>query len=163
MEFLDARRLTGPNLIMDRQGAILDVGCSVAEAKQLLPVWQSNVSRMLAELGWDVPAFESRLLVGGVSLAFSAPVDTLYAASEINEWAWAVSAAALGEPVEVPDFEATVAAIRESAAEESNPRLLHLRTGSNRVASHPSGTFQNLVIFYYSLYLFCITYSIAFK
>ncbi len=126
MEFLDARRLTGPSLIFDGPGSILDVSCSSEEAERLIPVWQANVARMLAELGWDEAMFASRKLLGGVSMAFSAPIDALYAASEINEWAWAASAQQLGEDVELPDYEETATAIRASIAEEANPRLMRL-------------------------------------
>ncbi len=126
MEFLDARRLTGPSLIFDGPGAILDVSCSAEEADQLIPVWQANVERMLAELGWSEAEFSSRKLLGGVSMAFSAPIDTLYAASEINEWAWAASAHELGEDVELPEFQETVDSIRNSIAEEANPPLIRL-------------------------------------
>ena len=43
MEFLDARRLTGPNLIFGGPGSILDVACTPDEAEQLVPVWADNV------------------------------------------------------------------------------------------------------------------------
>lgn len=126
MEFLDARRLTGPSLIFDGPGAILDVSCTAEEADRLIPVWQANVERMLAELGWSEVGFSSRKLLGGVSMAFSASIDALYAASEVNEWAWAASAHELGEEVELPDFEETAKTIRASAAEEANPQLMRL-------------------------------------
>lgn len=126
MEFLDARRLTGPSLIFDGPGAILDVRCTPAEADRLVPLWQHNVTRMLSELGWQEATFASQKLLGGVSMAFSAPIDALYAASEINEWAWAASASELGVAVEKPDFDATVATLREAIAEEANPELMRL-------------------------------------
>jgi cyanophycin synthetase len=126
VEFLDARRLTGPSLIFDGPGAILDVACSAEEADRLIPIWRANVERMLTELGWSEAEFSSRKLQGGVSMAFSAPIDALYAASEINEWAWAAGAHELGEDVELPDFDATLGAIRESTAEEANPKLMRL-------------------------------------
>lgn len=126
MEFLDARRLTGPSLIFDGPGAILDVRCSSSDAARLVPVWRRNVEHILTDLGWEEPSFASRTFLGGVSMAFAACVDALYAASEINEWAWAASANELGEPVELPDFAATVTAIRATAAEEANPDLLRL-------------------------------------
>jgi len=132
MEFLDARRLTGPSLIFAGPGSILDVSCTAEEADRLIPIWQVNVARMLAELGWDEAAFASGKLLGGVSLAFSAPIDALYAATEINEWAWAASAEQLGEDIERPDFAAAVAAIRAAAAEESNPALMRLIAGADR-------------------------------
>jgi cyanophycin synthetase len=126
MEFIDARRLTGPSLIFDGPGSILDVACSDLEADRLIPVWQSNVERMVTRLGWDDVHFASRKLLGGASMAFSAPIDALYAASQINEWAWAASAHQLHEDVELPDFDETVGEIRSAIAEEANPRLMQL-------------------------------------
>lgn len=126
MEFLDARRLTGPSLIFDGPGSILDVRCSADEAERLVPAWEKNVRRMLAELGWHEAKFASRKLIGGVSMAFSAPIDALYAATEINEWAWAASASELGEDIDVAPFEETAAAVRASADEEANSDLMRL-------------------------------------
>jgi len=125
VEFLDARRLTGPSLLADVPGAILDVGCSAAEADRLIPVWTRHVKRMLLEVGWSDCEFSSVKLSGGVSLFFSAAIDALYAASEINEWAWAACDAELNGAPE-PDYAETLAALRASIAEESNPALLQL-------------------------------------
>ncbi len=126
MEFLDARRLTGPCLVLDKPGSILDVACSEERAREFIPLWQREVARMHAALGWQHPEFNATPLIGGVSLAFTAPLDALYAASELNEWAYA-SCAHLLDGAEVPDFEQTLEALRQSAAEESNPRLLEVQ------------------------------------
>lgn len=126
MEFLDARRLTGPSLIFDEPGSILDVRCTPEEADRLIPVWADHVARMLEVLDWPSARFASLKLRGGVSLAFSASIDALYAASEINEWAWAASACELGVSTEEPDFDEAVKAIRASAAEEANEELMWL-------------------------------------
>lgn len=126
MEFLDARRLTGPSLLLDEPGSILDVRCTRAEADRLIPLWANNVSHVLEELDWPSARFSTLHLVGGVSLAFTAPVDALYTASEINEWAWAASAFELGVSADEPDFDEAVAAIRAAAKEESNAELMWL-------------------------------------
>ncbi len=125
MEFLDARRLTGPSLLANVPGAILDVACSEAEANRLIPAWTRLVTRMLADLEWGDCDISTVKLSGGVSLFFSAAIDALYAASEINEWAWAACNAELNGAVE-PDYEAALATIRAAIAEESNPALLQL-------------------------------------
>jgi UDP-N-acetylmuramyl tripeptide synthase len=127
MEFLDARRLTGPSLLLDGPGAVLDVRCTREDADRLVPVWADQVARVLEELEWPSAQFSVVHLVGGVSLAFTAPIDALYAAAEINEWAWAASAFELGATTDAPDFDAAVAAIRASAQEESNAELLWLQ------------------------------------
>ncbi len=129
MEFLDARRLTGPSLLADVPGAILDVACSAADADRLIPVWTRHVERMLADLDWTHCQFSSVKLSGGVSLFFSAAIDALYAASEINEWAWAACDAELNGADE-PDYAETLATIRASIAEEANPALLQLEAES---------------------------------
>jgi hypothetical protein len=126
MEFIDARRLTGPNVVFHSVGSILDVACTPDEADLLIPVWADNVGRMLEALDWPSAEFAFVKLQGGISLAFSAPVDQLYAASEINEWAWAASAFELGVSQDEPDFEETLLALQKSAAEEANVELMWL-------------------------------------
>jgi cyanophycin synthetase len=126
MEFLDARRLTGPNVIFDGVGSILDVACTAEEGARLVPVWAANVGRMLEALDWPSAEFAFVNLQGGISLAFTAPIDQLYAASEINQWAWAASAFELGASQEEPEFDEAVATLRQSAADEANIELLWL-------------------------------------
>lgn len=126
MEFLDARRLTGPSLLLDGPGTILDVSCTPEEADKLIPVWANHVGRMLEALDWPSARMASQTMSGGVSLAFSASIDALYTATAINEWAWAASAFELGAADEQPDFNAAIAAARASAAEETNDELMWL-------------------------------------
>jgi UDP-N-acetylmuramyl tripeptide synthase len=125
MEFLDARRLTGPSLLFDKPGAILDVRCSASDADRLIPVWENHIQHMLAELGWSDYETRALKLLGGVSLAFTSPIDTLYAASEVNEWAWAACDNELNG-ADAPDFVKALADIRSSAKEESNVELIQL-------------------------------------
>ena len=125
MEFLDARRLTGPSLLFDVPGTILDVQCTSEEAEQLIPLWENHVRRMLAELGWNDCEYQSVKLLGGVSLGFTAPIDALYAASEVNEWAWAAIDAEINGAQE-PIFSEAAATLRASADEEANPDLIRL-------------------------------------
>ena len=125
MEFIDARRLTGPSLLFDKPGAILDVRCSAGDADRLIPVWEKHIRHMLAELGWADYELHALKLLGGVSLAFTSPIDTLYAASEVNEWAWAACDNELNGS-DAPDFAKALADIRSSAEEESNAELLQL-------------------------------------
>ncbi len=125
MQFLDARRLTGPSLLFDTHGSVLDIACSDDEAGRLVPAWKKHVERMLAELGWSDVEFATAKLVGGVSLGFTAPLDALYAASAINEWAWAACDQELNG-TDAPEFSAALAEIRDAIAEEANPALIEL-------------------------------------
>ena len=134
MQFLDARRLTGPSLLFDTHGSVLDIACSADESDRLVAAWKKHVERMLAELGWNDVEFAAAKLAGGVSLAFTAPLDALYAASAINEWAWAACDHELNG-ADAPDFAAALAEIRNAIAEEANPALLDLeaRAAANGV------------------------------
>ena len=125
MDFLDARRLTGPSLLFDVPGTILDIACTADETQQLIPVWEKHVRHMLAKIGWHDCKFASLPLLGGVSMGFTAPVDALYAASEINEWAWAACDAELND-ADKPDFEESLAVLKKAIAEEANPELMQL-------------------------------------
>ena len=125
MEFLDARRLTGPSLLWDKPGSILDISCTAAESEQLITVWEQHVRRMLHAVGWSRESTCHWRLSGGVSLAFSAPIDVLYAASAINEWAWACCESDL-TGTDMPDFDTAIAAISAAIEEEVNPPLLRL-------------------------------------
>ena len=129
MDYLDARRLTGPNLLWGEAGSILDVGCSPDEVAGVAEVWERAVRELLAAVGWPHERLCTKALTGGVSLAFSAPIDALYAATEINEYAWAViEANAAGS--EVPSVEATASRIRAEIDAEVNPRLLALKAAA---------------------------------
>ena len=125
MEFLEARRLTGPNVLWDKESAILDVSCTAEEADHLIPYCENQVRVMLDAVGWRNESVTHIRLAGGVSIAFSAPIDALYSASAIAEWAWACCDTEFnGAPA--PDFAATVAEINNAIAEEINPPLMAL-------------------------------------
>ena len=132
MRFLDARRLTGPSILFDSHGAILDVACTTAEAEKLIPIWEKHVRRMLDEIGWQDAEFASVILKGGVSMAFTAPVDALYAASGINEWAWAACDHEING-ADAVDFDEALETTRKAIEEEANPELIRME---QRAAEH---------------------------
>jgi len=133
MEFLDARRITGPSLLWNKPGSILDVRCTAEETRALVPLWERSVRQMLDAVGWGDEETCHWPLSGGVSLAFSAPIDALYAASAINEWAWASCEAELAAGDDDPaDFDETAANLREAIAEEKNPSLLSLEEAARQ-------------------------------
>ena len=130
MEYIDARRLTGPSLLWDKPGSILDVRCSEDEAQRLIPFWERQIRRMLAAVGWEGESTCSWTLSEGVSLAFSAPIDALYAASAINEWAWACCDHEFNG-ADAQDFDEAAERIKHEIAEERNPALLKLEAAAN--------------------------------
>ncbi|HNR92434.1 MAG TPA: Mur ligase family protein [Dokdonella sp.] len=54
----------------------------------MLDAWRARVGAMRAMLGWPQGAVVARVHRGGASLAFTAPIDQLLTATEVNEWAW---------------------------------------------------------------------------
>ena len=129
MEFLDARRLTGPNVLWNKSGAILDIACTTEEADLLIPFCEDRIQRMLNAVGWGDESICNLRLLGGISIAFSAPIDALYAASAINEWVWACCDAEFND-AQVLDFDEKVVEICAAIAEEVNPALLALQAAA---------------------------------
>ena len=85
MPFEDSRRLTGGNLFFASTGAVLEARGEVDEP--LLAAWRTRVERAGARLGWGRPQSVVRRHAGGASLAIAAPIDQLFLATEVNEWA----------------------------------------------------------------------------
>lgn len=85
--FEDSRRLTGANLYFDGPGAALETAPGLAFDDAALRRWRENIVRVRAALGWADGAILVCEHATGASLAFEAPLDRLYAATEANEWA----------------------------------------------------------------------------
>ena len=135
MQILDSRRLTGPGLLLDRAGAVLEVALPEGPAGDAAVTrWREELERLLAALGWAGETIAVRRFPGGASLAFTAPPDALYAATEVNEQAWAAAMAQLTRPDGggPPPFEEGVARLAGEIARESNPALLALRAEAGR-------------------------------
>lgn len=127
----DSRRLTGPNLLSDRPGAILEVTVSGYPVERVIATWTAHARRLLDAVGWNAEAKYTRPFEGGANLALSAPIDALYAATEVNEAAWDATVAEItGEAVE--DTGDVVARLNTYIADEQNPALLHLRDAAKK-------------------------------
>ena len=84
----------GGNLFFAGTGAVLEtVGVEIDDA--LLSGWRARVERARRHLDWDkaapgsplAPAIVARRHAAGASLALQAPIDQLFTATELNEWA----------------------------------------------------------------------------
>jgi cyanophycin synthetase len=125
MNILDSRRLTGPGLLLDGPGVVLDIRLEQPETERVVTAWQNATHHLLQAVDWKDESLASRTFPGGVSLAFTAPIDGLYAATELNERAWAAAAAELrGE--KPPDFRAAVAGLLDEIEHERNPVLVEI-------------------------------------
>ena len=137
--FEDSRRLTGANLYFDGAGAALETARGLAFDDAVLQRWRANVSRLRMALDWPDGAVFVREHATGASLAFEAPPDQLYTATEANEWALH---AALGQRADDTPVDADSATprphvahfddgealrrLRELAQAEAKPHLLGL-------------------------------------
>lgn len=129
-ELQDSRRLTGPNLLVDGPGAVIDGTVEGVDVTVFLDAWRRHAREVLDAVGWSHHGTAERPYTGGVTAFLSAPVDGLYAATEVNEWAWSaavaeVCGAALGETLD-----AAVPRLRALIAEEANPELLALQAAA---------------------------------
>jgi cyanophycin synthetase len=106
--------------------------------------WQRRVQLARGELRWPAAPIAAVTHAGGASLAFGAPADQLFTATEVNEWALcaaladrdparahalvAALAAEQPEETEPPALDATGALprLRRRAAREANSRLRSL-------------------------------------
>ena len=110
---------------------MLDVSLLPGEAEAAVAAWQEQVRRLLDAVGWRDEQTSVWRFPGGASLAISAPIDVLYAATEVNETAWLAAEAVLrGESV--PDVEEAAGRLRAEIAREQSPALLALRDAAER-------------------------------
>lgn len=131
LPFDNSRRLTGSNLFFDAPGAVLDV-VGIAIDDPLLDAWRERVIRGRAHLGWTTATAARypgraareplawRRYAGGASLALAAPIDLLYTATELNEWAL-VAAVSARDPAGRAALED---AMVHAAAQASSPPAL---------------------------------------
>lgn len=121
-ELRDSRRLTGPGLVLDRPGAVIDVSLDEAD-DHLIDAWAASARGLLDLVGWRHERIAIRRFRGGASLAFTAPIDALYSATELNEAAWDL-AHHRGEAAAVAER------LRSATAAEARPRLRSLATAA---------------------------------
>lgn len=98
--------------------------------------WEQLVADLRRRLGWAEGPLVARSHAGGATLAFAAPEDQLFTATEANEWAWQQ---ALGETTDlrflrpcapghpaVGDAASAAMTLAALAAEEARPHLMAL-------------------------------------
>ena len=127
MHWTDSRRLTGPNLHLQGPGVAVEVQFAPGDnAQQFLDTWTDLMSDVLGRFDLLREKIFCRVWREGASVGFSAPIDRLYAATEMNEWCVeaAIQVCAGGE---LPSFDTRAQEIQQALAEEVNPGLLSLQ------------------------------------
>ncbi|MGJ8560398.1 MAG: Mur ligase family protein [Litorimonas sp.] len=129
MQLTDSRRLTGPSLLLDRPGAAAEISVAKDIKGKAIALWTAQVRTLLDAVEWEDEQFASRLYEGGATLAITAPIDGLYAATEIIEAAWnAVQASLDGLPI--PDLSAVIEHLQHEISAERDPALVALATAA---------------------------------
>jgi UDP-N-acetylmuramyl tripeptide synthase len=120
MQVLDSRRLTGPGLLLNGPGAVLEVRLHESERARAMAGWRKAARQLLDAVGWKNETLADRSFAGGVSLALTAPIDGLYAATDLNERAWGAAAAQIrGE--KAPDLGSAMASLLDDIEQERDP------------------------------------------
>jgi cyanophycin synthetase len=137
--FVDSRRLTGPNRHFGVPGAVLDAIAPLPLRPETLQRWRELVAERCAALDWPLPLLDVHSGPQGATLAMSAPLDQLFTATEVNEWAWQRAAGCSDEfhaPGHPAPWDAPSAArtLRALATAESNPALMALADAARRHA-----------------------------
>ena len=133
----DSRRLTGCNFYFAGTGAALETAPGAVFDDATLARWHAGIAGARAALGWPDGEIVVRRHRTGASLAFAAPLDQLYAATEVNEWAWwhATAPAPDDQPharflapghAAAWDADSALHTLRAVAAAEAKPGLLAL-------------------------------------
>ena len=123
----------------------LETGPGLAFDAGTLARWRANVVRAREALGWVAGDIVVRSHATGASLAFTAPADQLYVATELNEWALyvALGLRADATPLDEEDVEArphvahfddagAMDQLRVLAQAEARPALLALLDAARR-------------------------------
>ena len=126
----DSRRLTGPGLMWEYPGAVLDVFFHDIDTEQVIEVWNREARRVLNAIGWKNQHIIDRRFDGGVNLAISAPMDQLYSATFAVQTAWHFCASELLNR-QSDDFEGMVNDLQKVMAMEANPNLIKLITAAS--------------------------------
>ena len=144
--FADSRRLTGHNRFFAGSGVVLETRGPLAQDVAAHHRWRKVASEVRRAIGWGDAAPIVRSHASGTLLAFEAPVDTLFTATEVNEWAWEQASGLFESGVDIvidppfdqlhpigkigKDISAVAEVFKARATAERNPALVALRSAA---------------------------------
>jgi cyanophycin synthetase len=123
----ECRRLTGPGLLWDHPGAVVQVACRGFGADEIAKLWHTHARKVLDAINWPDEQITDRAFEGGINLAISAPMDQLYSAIFVAQTAWHFCAATLLS-VPADNFDRMIAELQQVMQREANPNLIALLT-----------------------------------
>ena len=118
----DIRRLTGANFLMPCTGAAAEATIEASVKSIAMSLWRREARALLDAVGWKNERIAMRAFEGGVTLQISAPMDALFAATEIVEASWEAAYAQLNSKA-LPDRDAKTLRLREKIATERSPAM----------------------------------------
>jgi len=124
-----ARRLTGPGLLWNRPGAVIDISAGELDVDRLEELWKQHARAVLDAVGWPDQKLIYRLFQGGINLAISAPMDQLHSAVLVAQFAWHQCACNLLRMPPLP-FDDLIGDLKSIMAQEANPALCALITAA---------------------------------
>lgn len=125
MELTDVRRLTGVNFLSDRCGAIAEAVISDGQKGGAVALWRRHARALLEAIGWGNEQIAVRPYQGGASLMISAPIDTLYAATDLIEASWEATRAEMSDGSAM-DLDSVAQDLAGKIAAERNPAMVAL-------------------------------------
>jgi len=123
------RRLTGPSLVWNETGAILDVLVDDLDMDRVLHCWQRHVDGVVAAVQWPQPRLTHRRFENGFNLLLAAPLDQLYSAVRLLETAWYFCACELLGVAAGP-ADGFIGAITDEIRSEKNASLVALQAAA---------------------------------
>ncbi|MGB5724135.1 MAG: Mur ligase family protein, partial [Parasphingorhabdus sp.] len=126
----DSRRITGPGMIWDKRGALVDILVEGFDKADVVTAWEPEIRRVLDTLGWQDSQTNFRIFETGVTLLISAPADLLYSAVFVMETSWHLTAHKLigSQP---NDFGQLIADLKVVIGLEQNPALIKLQEAAD--------------------------------
>lgn len=131
IKLTDVRRLTGVNFLMDDTGAVAEAVLPDCRKDVAIKLWQTNMRAVLDGVGWQDQRVVVRGYPGGASTAISAPLDALYAATDLIEVAWQFTEATLNDTA-LADMDRALASLSGKIAAERSAPLVALAAAAAR-------------------------------
>ncbi|WP_081926596.1 MULTISPECIES: Mur ligase family protein [unclassified Alteromonas] len=130
LELDEVRRLTGPNLLSNDAGAIIDVFIEGIDPQTVVDCWHKHLHTIEQQLNWNENTYV-RFYEGGASMSISAPIDLLYSACDVIELAWECCVLDFNKRYSLPsdtpalaNFSSRVDELKTAIIEERNPALI---------------------------------------
>ena len=126
MKLIDSRRLTGPNLVWENPGALLDVAF---ENAGVVDLWKEEITALRSALSLPDMGLAVLPRAEGAWLLIGGPIDQLYGLIEASELAWERAVERFsGNAVGDPDLSAALTQLDE----ERLPALIVLEAEAAR-------------------------------